>query len=356
MTIEIRPRPRKNPRSYIAVVRFKIDDKNKSQSKTFRIETTAKAAEGAKVAEAEATAWAHAYMTTLKSKITTGNISQNAPGLNIFKLIEHYKTDDDFTELRTKKDIDRLLGWWQENYGTDKVRAFGTIKLREARAKLLNGRSRSTANRYLSAFRKVWNWGITAGMVLEGWPKKLMLKEPRGRIRFLSDEEIVRLLKAAEKDPVIHAAIKVSISTGLRQGELLRLKWQDINFLKQTATIHETKNDERRAVHLNAAAVEALEGLQKAKVRSLVHVFTNVHAQPLSKSLLEGRWRTVRDAAGITDYRWHDHRHTFASNLLQNGAALAAVGKELGHRSPGMTYRYSHLVQGAAIVGHDKLA
>jgi integrase len=135
----------------------------------------------------------------------------------------------------------------------------------------------------------------------------------------------------------------------------LRLTWADVDLDKKIVTVHESKNNERRAIHLTASAVDALKELRKLPVVSPVHVFLVEGGKPLKKSWLETRWYKIRTAAALTDFRWHDLRHTCASVLLQNGATLAMVGSVLGHKSPSMTQRYSHLVQGAAVTGHDKL-
>jgi integrase len=119
--------------------------------------------------------------------------------------------------------------------------------------------------------------------------------------------------------------------------------------------VHESKNNEKRAVHVTAEAVAALKQLRKLPVVSPVHVFINASGKPLKKSLLEGRWYKIRTAAKLADFHWHDLRHTCASILLQNGSTLPMVGSVLGHKSPGMTMRYSHLVAGAPVTGHDKL-
>jgi len=182
-----------------------------------------------------------------------------------------------------------------------------------------------------------------------------MMKEPRGRVRFLSDDEINNVRNAAEPDPVMYAAILVSLSTGLRQGELLRLTWADVDLTGAKVTVRESKNDEQRAAHLTATAVTAVKALRALPVVSPVHVFVLSDGTPLKKSLLEMRWNKIRTAAKLKDFRWHDLRHSCASILLQSGATLAQVGSVLGHKSPAMSLRYAHLVQGAPVTGHDKL-
>ena len=85
------------------------------------------------------------------------------------------------------------------------------------------------------------------------------------------------------------------------------------------------------------------------------HVFTGPRGARLTKPQLETGWRRVRTLAGISDFRWHDLRHTAASFLAQSGASLLEIGAVLGHRSPSVTARYAHMVQGAPVTGHDKV-
>jgi site-specific recombinase XerD len=105
---------------------------------------------------------------------------------------------------------------------------------------------------------------------------------------------------------------------------------------------------------LPSVAVEALKALRKGKVVSATHVFL-LGDEPFEKSMLETRWKTIRKDAGLQDFRWHDLRHSCASFLAQKGATLLEIGSVLGHKSPSVTQRYSHLVQGALVKGHAKL-
>jgi integrase len=205
--------------------------------------------------------------------------------------------------------------------------------------------------------RGVWNWGRAAGWIPQerSWPTKLLLPEPTGRIRYLSNPELDGLLKAAEVDPLMRAAILVSVATGLRQGELLRLKWADVDFTNGWVTILETKNKTPRRVHLTSQAVAALQALKAKKVVSPTSVFILDNGKPLKQSYLEVRWRRIRDAAELKNFRWHDLRHTCASILAQHGATLLEIGSVLGHKSPSMTMRYAHLIQGAPVKGHAAL-
>jgi integrase len=154
----------------------------------------------------------------------------------------------------------------------------------------------------------------------------------------------------------MHAAVLVSLATGVRQGELLRLEWKDIDFDKKTLTVLISKNTKRRSVHLPDPAIAALKELRRDGVVSLKQVFVDDDGEPADKFYLTFRWRKVRTAAGLTDFRWHDLRHSCASYLAQNGASLVEIGAVLGHSSPSITAKYAHLVAGKAVTGADKLA
>jgi integrase len=172
----------------------------------------------------------------------------------------------------------------------------------------------------------------------------------------LNDDELKAVLTEAEKhSPWMHAAVIVSLGTGLRQGELLRLEWKDVDFEKKTVTVLISKNKKRRIVHLPDPAIDALKTLRHSIVGPK-HIFTDDKGAPADKFFLAYRWRTVRDAAKLEDFRWHDLRHSCASFLAQNGASLLEIGAVLGHSSPVVTQRYAHLVSGKPVTGSAALA
>jgi integrase len=349
--------------SFLAMVRVK---RFKAASKTFRVETT--------VAEAKqrAEAWAEALERELRGQASRGGTRSDVTQLTIGGLIAEYLRDPETQALRTYKEVQRLLeSFWVNKYAAERILDFGVRTLLDARDRLNTGdRSPGTVNRYLGVMRSVWSWGRATGLIPmeRAWPSRLMLTEPRGRKRFLSDAEMSALLFAAEKDPVMRAAIVVSLSSGLRQGELLGLAWGDIDLVRGQCTVrdagrHTTRNaddGEWRVVHLTPTAVGVLADLKKATVVRNIDpakspVFITASGGPLRQSYLERRWQRIRAAAKLVDFRWHDLRHSCASILLQSGATLGQVGQVLGHRSPSMTMRYAHLVAGAPVVGHDKL-
>lgn len=305
-----------------------------------------------------AKAWAVALEAELHKQREHGQARQDLTSLTVKGLVQEFLAEPETRQLRYYADLERLLAWWVNHCGAEKVMAFGTLKLREARELLRNGRQPATCNRYLSALRSCWNWGRAAGLVPQekAWPTRLLLTEPRERVRFLSDTELAAVLKAARDHSAwMHAAVLTSLAAGVRQGELLRLEWKDVDLEKGIVTVLVSKNTKRRSVHLPEPAVVALKTLRKSVVGPK-RVFVQDDGTPADKFYLTYRWQLVRDAAGLTDFRWHDLRHSCASFLAQNGATLLEIGSVLGHSSPSITSKYSHLVAGKPVTGADKLA
>lgn len=258
-----------------------------------------------------------------------------------------------------------LCTWWVGHFGSERALELNVLKLREARESLRKtGKKPATVNRYLSAMRSCWNWERAAGLLPQDllWPKRLMLTEPSGRVRYLTHGELDALMTAAaQHSPVLHAAVMVSLGCGIRQGELRRLRWQDMDFERQQLRVVKAKNvkadgeSRSRSVYMPPVVVLALRKLRGSSPVIGQRVICDESGQPVAKEWIEYRWRAVRDAAGLQDFRWHDLRHSCASYLAQQGASLLEIGAVLGHRSPAATARYAHLTDAKPVTGHAAL-
>jgi integrase len=159
-------------------------------------------------------------------------------------------------------------------------------------------------------------------------------KIPEGRTRYLSPSELKAVLeKAAEW---MRAPIALAAFTGMRRGELLGLKWMDVDLPNRRVYLRETKNGSLRVLALNDLALMVIESLPKGEPSSLM--LAGVDGQKLSVYT-----RRVFEDLGIRDASFHSLRHTAASWLVMQGVDLYAVGQLLGHRTPRMTQRYAHL-------------
>lgn len=160
---------------------------------------------------------------------------------------------------------------------------------------------------------------------------------PQGRERILSADEQTRLLAQltpiGRRNPWLKAATMLSLETALRQGELLRLRWGDIDLENQTAFLPITKNGIARTVPLSKKAVSILSALPRDAEGNVF---------PIKSANLHAAFRRACSRADIVNFRWHDLRHTAITKLankLPNVIELAAVS---GHRSLAMLKRYYH--------------
>jgi len=187
-----------------------------------------------------------------------------------------------------------------------------------------------------------WEW-------LEDSPMRKVKKptESRGRVRFLDDDERERFLNAcqASSNKLLYLCVILALSTGMRQGELMGLKWQDVNLKDGYLILHETKNGERRRVPLAGHGLELLH--EYAKIRRIdtnLLLPGNIHSdKPID---LRKPFETALKMAEINDFHWHDLRHCTASYLAMNGASLAEIAEVLGHKTLAMVKRYAHLSDG----------
>ena len=170
-------------------------------------------------------------------------------------------------------------------------------------------------------------------------------KEPRGRVRFLTDDERERLLAACKvsRNRYLYLIVVLAISTGARRGELLSLRWSDVDLQRCTLTFHETKNGERRAVPCTGHALDLLKRHAQGRCSGTSLVFPDATGRkPLS---IKDAFANSVQRAGIADFRFHDLRHTFASYMAMEGASLLEIATVLGHKTLQMVQRYSHLSQ-----------
>jgi integrase len=212
----------------------------------------------------------------------------------------------------------------------------------KSRRKPLTG---ATINRYCAAVSAVFTWTIKRRIAPKGYAHPVRgidhERESPGKTRFLSDDERVRLLAACKvsKWPRLYLLVLLGLTTGARRGELLGLRWRDVDLVQRVLHVGRSKNGDPKLLPLVAAAAEELQRFA-GDPDALVFPARLRPDQPMA---VEDRWRQALKAAGIRHCRIHDLRHSCASMLAANGATLLEIGDLLGHRHIAMTKRYSHL-------------
>jgi integrase len=217
------------------------------------------------------------------------------------------------------------------------------VKILRASAQL---RSPATVNRYHAALGAVYTWAIRRRKIPRDTvhPCRQLEQhtEPAGRIRFLSDDERARLLEACRRAPwpKLYALVLLAITTGARRGELEALTWGDVDLVRAVARVRVSKNGQPRTLPLVPATVAALQALKPGEPERLV--FSSAR-RPRKAFRMFKAWHAALDAAAISDFRFHDLRHSCASYLAQSGASILEIGDVLGHKTLRMTQRYAHL-------------
>jgi integrase len=214
-----------------------------------------------------------------------------------------------------------------------------------------HARAGSTVNRYRTALSALLTWAGRRRLTPKGWHNPAHdvqgAPEGSGRTRFLSKDECDRLLKVARISawPKLYLLILFAITTGARRGELLSIRYRDLNLPESkdeggTATLPRTKNGDARCLPLTPAVCAEIRRHAIGASSALLFPGKFRTEQPYA---IEEAWRRALRLARIEGARFHDLRHTCASYLAQSGASLLEVADVLGHRSLAMTRRYAHL-------------
>lgn len=195
----------------------------------------------------------------------------------------------------------------------------------------------ASVNRELALLKCMFNKAIEWELTDRNPLKTIKLfKESNCRTRYLTKEEIEKLL--GNSSPKLRAIIIVALNTGMRKGEIQNLKWSDVNFADGYITLEHTKNGEKRFSPMNSAVREALGKIKRHRKSPFIFYGDDGLPYNFRKS-----FETALKHSAISNFRFHDLRHTFASQLVMAGTDLNTVRELLGHKSLDMTLRYSHL-------------
>lgn len=274
------------------------------------------------------------------------------------QLIDRYIENVIPTKSKDKKTTTAQLLWWKKQIGHCLLSDITPACIAEQRDILLKGltpkgtvRSPSTVVRYLAALSHALSTAVNEWGWMEDSPMRKVSKpkEPRGRVRFLNEAERTSLLTACQEsnNPYLYPVVVLALSTGMRQGEIMNLRFENIDIFKGQITLHETKNGERRSVPLRGLAHKLIQEITLTRKQHIGLLFPS--KDDLNKPMdLRFPWEQALKKASITDFRFHDCRHSCASYLLMNGASIAEIAEVLGHKTLAMVKRYSHLSEAHA--------
>ena len=242
----------------------------------------------------------------------------------------------------TPQSYEGRLNYWDDLFDSKKIVDITKSDISLGLNQLPDRLSNSTINKYKGAVSAVLSFSCREYDLPENPVRHIRsLPEPRGRTRYLSDDERKRLFVAVRQSNwnKLYLITLLAITTGARKGELTSLKWSDIDFDRQIAYISTTKNGEPKVLPLTGSAIAELQRFNKQD-NSLVF---DSEVKPGQAYCFTKPWKKALKEAEITDFTFHSLRHTCASYLAMNGASLLEIADVLGHKQIQMTKRYSHL-------------
>jgi integrase len=249
------------------------------------------------------------------------------------------------TDIGFRRLLDRFGGRSPESITPDEVESW--------QSELLEDLSVATVNHHLQVLRAVLLHAVKNRRLRREDMPSIKLRNPNNkRTRYLTEEEEPKLV--AELPEWLRPLVALAIHTGMRKGELLKLKWQDVDFPRGTIGIREAKSGEGRGLPMNSVARSVLSRLWEVRRERLRARVVNhnegaayVISAPEGGMLhnLNRYWYAALKRANIADLHFHGLRHTFASRYMMAGGDLFSLQILLGHKTAVMVQRYAHLDQ-----------
>jgi integrase len=240
------------------------------------------------------------------------------------KASEHYRLRSLRNHPITRLSLDKLTPSMVTTYRDDRLRSVSPSSVRRELAILQH---------CLEVAKNEW------GVAIQHNPVSKIKKPAQGkaRERRITVEELERLRVGLAKcrNGLLSNIVMFAIHTGMRRGEILSIRWSDINFDASTAHLADTKNGEPRTVPLSSLALAALPATDNHAADERVF--------PLSPNAVRLAWERLKRRAGIDDLHFHDLRHEAISRFFELGLSIPEVALISGHRDFKMLFRYTHL-------------
>jgi integrase len=287
-----------------------------------------------------------------KAQVVTGNFPPNPESrgsMSFCELVDEFINKHCRIEKASYKRDEVIGNSLKKHFGKTpigRIKTYDIIAWRERRAAHITRTgapiTKASLNRELAFLKAMFNRAIEWGWLIENPATKVRrLKGEAKRLRILAREEIVRLIDSARES--LKPILMIAATTGMRKAEILNLKWKDIDFANGFIRVGLGKNSDSRDVPFDSGIKVTLLELRKGR-RPSEYVFSRKNGDRIL--CVKEAFKAACERAGISDFRFHDLRHTAASLLAAGGCDIITLQHILGHKTLSMTQRYAHLVPG----------
>ncbi len=273
---------------------------------------------------------------------------------SVGKVIETF-IEDHISRYEDARTMKARLQWWKTEIGSIPIRELSNADIATGRDKLAKRQNRagnpvtgSTINRYIAALSTVLQWAVQDERLIEVNPArqtrrpKVVMTDPQF-IEDRKDIDALRIAAAKDRDPMALPLILTVLATGMRRGELYRLRWPDVNLREGLLHIPKTKNGKPRTLRLAGATLKGLEAWSKVRRLADDRVFPPYDDGGDGRTRIDAIWRRLRKTTPRTDVKFHGLRHTAGTWLSQEGFHPSDIARVLGHKSLAMALVYQHL-------------
>lgn len=264
--------------------------------------------------------------------------------ITLEELLQQYLERHAKVHKKSWQEDENLYRRYLTHWNNKKLSSISKFDIQKLHAHLGVGNGIYAANRMLALLHVLFNKAIEWGWQHPNPATGIKKFKEKSRDRFIQGDELPRFFEALKDETNIIARdyILVSLLTGARRSNVLAMRWEEINFARNTWTIPDTKNGESHTVPLVPEAVTILKNRQKINDTNSPWVFPSYGA---SGHLADPKkaWERVLDKAGINNLRIHDLRRSLGSWQAATGANLSIIGKTLAHKNVSTTAIYARL-------------